>query len=227
MRSSLHDILIVPILMLAFCPCSVAVTRGAGLLQVVEIVDHEEDPWAAMKVYYTEFQIAEERQLIKNLRRVRPPDSEAMKSHRTRIVELRKELRALRNEAKHGMCEIRGWDSAEGKEIILECRGQGRKEARRLSVGTYVSFLEERRKQDILHRPGWLQAVDLKIVRDPPAGWKSPSADQVYSWSREDITATAQLRCDIRSVTTSSGRSISVRHAWCHSSNTDVTSCGK
>lgn len=187
----------------------------SGILKVIEVAEHDKDPWAVFKLQTVEDLIAEYGQLIENLKRKRLANrdegrerSEQIKEHRTKIVALKREQRELRREVDAGMTEIRGWLGLKGYETVIECRGKWRKEAKRLQSGVIVDFLAERTKQT--HRDKyrkWISPLDLKQVRSTPVGWRDPPASRVFSWSRVDLTASAVLHSEIKAATTSSGRS--------------------
>ncbi len=193
-----------------------AAAQGSkGVLEVIEIAEHDKDPWPVLKLQTVEDQIAEYGQLIDNLKRKRFANrdearerSEQIKEHRTKIVALKRRQRALRREVAAGMTEIRGWLGIEGSEIVIECRRKWRKEASRLQSGVIVDFVAERATQRYRGKNReWISPLDLEQVRSTPVGWRDPPASHAFSWSRVDLTATAKLQCQIKAEKTSSGRS--------------------
>lgn len=193
-----------------------------GILKVIEIAEHDEDPWPVLKLQAVEDLIAEWEQLIDNLKRKRFANrnearqrSEQIKQYREQIVALKKRQRELRREVAAGMTEIRGWLGIEGSQIVIECRGTWRKEAKRLQAGVIVDFVAENESQRLTvaktrWRRGWISPLDLEQVRSTPVGWRDPPASRVFSWSRVDLTTTAELHCEIKAATTSSGRSFTL-----------------
>lgn len=147
-----------------------------GVLKVIEIAEHDKDPWPGRKLQAVEDRIAEREQLIENLKRKRFTNrdearerSEQIKEHRTKIVALKRELRELRREVAGGMTEIRGWLGIEGSEIVIECRGKWRKEAKRLQVGIIVDFVAENVSPGhtvAAWRRGWIVPLDLVEVTE-------------------------------------------------------------
>ncbi len=210
-------------LILLVASASRAAAQGSkGVLEVIEIAEHDEDPWAVLKLQTVEDQIAEYGQLIENLKRKRFANrdearerSEQIKQHRTKIVALKKRQRALRREVAAGMTEIRGWLGIEGSQIVIECRGKWRKEAKRLQAGVIVDFVAENVSRahtvaETWWRRGWIGPLDLEQVPKAPVGWRDPPASHAFSWSRVDLTATAKLHCQIKAEKTSSGRTYTV-----------------
>ena len=69
------------------------------------------------------------------------------------------------------MTEIRGWLGIEGSQIVIECRGKWRKEAKRLQAGVIVDFVAE----NVLGshtvagtgwRRDWIAPLDLEEVTE-------------------------------------------------------------
>lgn len=208
-------VIVLGMVLLAGFASRTAADSFGGVLKVIEVAEHDKDPWAVLKLQTVEDQIAEYGQLIENLRRERFANrdearerSEQIKQHRTKIVALKKRQRELRREVAAGMTEIRGWLGIEGSEIVIECRGRWRKEASRLQSGVIVDFVAERATQPYRGKNReWISPLDLEQVLSTPVGWRDPPASHAFPWSRVDLTATAKLQCQIKAEKTSSGRS--------------------
>ncbi len=167
---------ILGLILLAALASRAAADSFGGVLNVIEVAEHEKDPWALFKLQTVEDLIAEREQLIENLRRERFANrdearqrSEQIKQHRQQIVALKREQRELRREVAAGMTEIRGWLGIEGSQIVIECRGKWRKEAKRLQAGVIVGFVAE--KESLRHtvagtgwRRDWIGPLDLEEV---------------------------------------------------------------
>ena len=164
------------LILLAALASRAAADSFGGVLKVIEIAEHDEDPWPVLKLQAVEDLIAEREQLIDNLKRQRFANrdearqrSEQIKQHRTNIVALKREQRELRREVNAGMTEIRGWLGIEGSEIVIECRGTWRKEAKRLQAGVIVDFVAENVSRShtvagTAWRRDWIGPLDLEEV---------------------------------------------------------------
>lgn len=164
------------LILLAALASRAAADSFGGVLKVIEIAEHEQDPWALVRLHDVEDQISEHGQRIENLKRERFTNrdearqrSEQIKQYREQIVAPKKRQRELRREVAAGMTDIRGWLGIEGSQIVIECRGTWRKEAKRLQAGVIVDFVAENVSRShtvagTAWRRDWIGPLDLEEV---------------------------------------------------------------
>lgn len=168
-------------------------------LVIIEVVDSPEDPLAledaAQLDIYVE--ILESRIRAMERERLSNPDERARRKEDVRrakgvLADWIAEARAHRAAARRGMCELRGWDVLDGREIILECRGQWRSRARALRQDMMVDYLaEESKRREVRSAvPIVWKAESIKVRTTRPSVWKPlPDPSHTYSWSTDRVAS--------------------------------------
>lgn len=191
----------------------------SGTVEIIEIIHHDLDPWAEYRLYAANWSIDEYEHWIDRLNQQRFTDeaereerNKRVATMREKIIELRKLLNGLENEASQGVTEIRGWDPSKPEGgplrgdggVIIECRGPWRREVRSWAVGDIVEYIVEPAtltweaplanfETDRWHL---LQPKSLQRNRKP-INWQQPDPLRPLSFETVDITKGASVEVEL------------------------------
>lgn len=191
----------------------------SGTLEIMEIIHHDRDPWAEYRLYAAEWSIDEYEHWIDGLNQQRFTNEAEREDRdtkvdalRQKIIELRKLLNGLENEASKGMTEIRGWDPSKPEggvlrgdgAVIIACRGPWRREVRPWAVGDIVEYIVEPAtltweaplanfQTDRWHL---LQPKSLQRIRKPDS-WQARDPSKPLPFETVDVTKDADVKVEL------------------------------
>lgn len=131
-----------------------------GVLEVVEIVHFDRDPFWDFRRYEAQWWIDEYAYQIEALRREIHETPKGYKERDDQIKariektnELERDMKRLDALAKEGMTLVRGWDGANEREVAFECRQAESRLAQRLKPGDFAEYIYAE------HREHWKEPI--------------------------------------------------------------------